>query len=119
MKVILNEDEKNQISSQHEEIDSTLFNFLMRRVNMATKRIGGAYNEVKPLEVIEYTFDGFPGYGFNSFYGSKKDVEKRIIDLLYENDIIDFHPTDLNERDPKRVKLTKTIRKFLNFILTK
>lgn len=40
MKIILNEEEKNQISSQHEEIDSRLFNFLIRRVKKEKKRFG-------------------------------------------------------------------------------
>ena len=31
MRIIINENEKGQISSQHEEIDRSLFNFLLRR----------------------------------------------------------------------------------------
>jgi hypothetical protein len=38
--------------------------------------------------------------------------------MLVESDMIDFWPYDLDERDPRRVKLTKTVRKFINFILT-
>ena len=110
MKIVLNEEEKNQISSQHEEIDSRLFNFLIRRIK---KEI---YDN--PLEVTNYTFEGLPGYGFTNLVSSKKDIQDRIFDMLYENDIIDYWPYDLNERDSKRVKLVKTIRKFINFILT-
>jgi hypothetical protein len=40
MKLILNENEKNQISSQHEEIDSSLFNFLLRRIKKEKKDLG-------------------------------------------------------------------------------
>jgi hypothetical protein len=45
-------------------------------------------------------------------------MEKKIIDMLYENDIIDYWPFELELQDSKRVKIFKTIRKFLNFILS-
>ena len=118
MKIILNENEKNQISSQHEEIDSSLFNFLMRRIKKENRKLGNEFYD-SPLEVTNYTFEGLPGYGFTNLVSSKKDIQNRIFEMLFENDVIDFWPYDLNERDSKRVKLTKTVRKFINFILTK
>jgi hypothetical protein len=48
---------------------------------------------------------------------SKKDMEKSIITMLYENDIKDYI-YDMDERNPERVKIVKTIRKFLNFMLS-
>jgi hypothetical protein len=48
---------------------------------------------------------------------SKKDMEKRIITMLYEKDIIDWI-YDMDEQNPERVKIVKTIRKFLNFMLS-
>jgi len=118
MKITLNENEKDQISSQHEEIDSRLFNFLLRRVKIKERNLGGDFDdEFGPLIVIEYDFEGLAGYGFNSFR-TKKEMEKSIIDMFWENDVIDFYPYALDERDPKRVKIIKTIRKFLNFILS-
>jgi hypothetical protein len=36
--------------------------------------------------------------------------------MLYENDVTDYI-YDMNENDPERKKIIKTIRKFLNFIL--
>ena len=39
-----------------------------------------------------------------------------IISMLYENDISGFL-YDMNENDPERKKIIKTIRKFLNFVL--
>jgi hypothetical protein len=45
-------------------------------------------------------------------------MEINIIQMLWENDIIDFDPYDLEEQDPKRVKIIKTVRKFLNFMLS-
>jgi hypothetical protein len=120
MKLILNENEKNEISSQHEEIDSRLFNFLLRRVQRNEKNLVGDFGNIDqlPLTIVEYTFDELPGYGFSSFMESKGQIEYYIINMLFENDIIDFYPYELDQRDPKRVKIIKTIRKFVNFILT-
>ena len=118
-KVIVEEEEKNQISSQHEEIDSRLFNFLIRRLKKETILMGGSdYGfDSEPISINRYTFEGVPSYGFSSYH-SKKEVERIILNMLYENDIIDTHPYELDERDPERVKIIKTIRKFLNFVLS-
>jgi hypothetical protein len=112
--VTLNENE--QISSQHEDIDSKLFYFLIRRLKVTERKLGDGWEGMEPLKVKEYKFDGFPGYGFNG-YMSKKDMEKSIITMLYENDIKDYI-YDMDERDPNRVKIVKTVRKFLNFMLS-
>ena len=114
IKVNLNENE--QISSQHEDIDSKLFYFLIRRLTVIERKLGDGSHGMEPLKVKEYKFDGFPGYGFNG-YMSKKDMEKSIITMLYENDIKDYI-YDMDERDPNRVKIVKTVRKFLNFMLS-
>jgi hypothetical protein len=123
MKIVLNENEKNQISSQHEEIDSRIFNFLIRRIIKTTRDINQIFRagdpdvEIPPNMVTEYRFDGVPNFGWNS-YLPKNQIEARILEMLYENDVIDFWPYYLDERDPKRVKIVKTVRKFINFILT-
>jgi hypothetical protein len=44
-------------------------------------------------------------------------MERKIIEMLYENDIIEYL-YDMDERDPKRVKIIKTIRKFIKFMLS-
>jgi hypothetical protein len=108
--------ENEQISSQHEDIDSKLFHFLMRRIKIIERELGGNWGDMEPLKVKEYRFEGFPGYGFTG-YMSKKDMEKSIITMLYENDIKDY-VYDMDERNPERVKIVKTIRKFLNFMLS-
>ena len=115
-RLIINEEEKKDIQSQHEEIDRKLMTTLLRRFKKEDRKLGD-FDE-NPLIVTEYTFEGYPGYGFNSF-ASKKDMERKIVSMLYEKDIVEIHPYDLDERDPKRVKLIKTIRKFLDFALTK
>jgi hypothetical protein len=108
--------ENDDILSQHEDIDSKLFYFLMRRINKDERELGGEWKDLKPLKITEYSFDGLPGYGFSG-YMSKKVMENSIITMLYENDIIDY-VYDMNEQNPERVKIIKTIRKFLNFILS-
>ena len=90
----------------------------MRRIKVEEREIGTDLEEIEPLKVTVYKFEGYPGYGFN-IWATKKRMEKQIIDMLYENDIIDYWPFELELQDPRRIKLFKTIRKFLNFILTK
>ena len=107
---------KNILKEETEEIDQSIMNFLLRRIKKETKKIG-IRGDFEPLEVIEYSFEGLPGYGFNSFYNSKKDLELKICKMLYEIDVVDFWIYDLEPSDPKRVKLIKTVRQFLNFIL--
>ena len=115
MKVILSENEKQNISTQHDEVDRKLFNFLMRRIKVEKRKMGGNWGDIEPLEVTQYNFEGYPSYGFTS-YDSKKTMENKIIKMFYENDIID-DIFEMDERDPKRIKIVKTIRNFLNFIL--
>ena len=99
------------------DIDKKLLNFLLRRVRIEEKDLGTDWFDNKPLRVTEYRFEGWPGYGFNSF-GSKKDAENKIIEMLYENDITEY-VYNMNERNPERIKIIKTIRHFLNNLLTK
>jgi hypothetical protein len=103
---------------QLDEIDKKLYNFLIRRLKKETIQMGGSdYGfDFEPISFDSYTFEGLSGWGFNT-YKSKKYIEKQIIDMLWEYDIIDSHPYELDERDPKRVKIIKTIRHFLNHIL--
>lgn len=115
MKIILNEGEKQNISSQYDDIDRNLFNFLTRRIRVETKKLGEDFGDLDPLIVIQYTFEGYPQWGFNSFQ-NKKEMETKIIEMLYENDIIDYI-YDMDERNPERMKIVKTVRNFLNFIL--
>ena len=116
-KLLIENEEKENILNQYENIDKKLFNPLLRRLEIEKRKLGGNWGDIEPLEVTEYTFEGYPGYGFTS-YDSKKTMENKIIKMLIENDTIDYI-YDMDERDPKRVKIVKTIRNFLNFILEK
>jgi len=101
---------------QLDEIDKKLFNFLIRRLKVEERNLSGYWEDFKPIKIKEYSFEGVPGYGFTDYY-SKKEMEKTIIDMFWENDVIDFYPYELDERDPKRIKIIKTIRRFLNHTL--
>jgi len=112
-----NSDESN--SSKNEEFDSRILNFLMRRINVEKRKIGGNWGDFEPLEVTEYTFDGFPGYGFTS-YQARPYWTRQILELLEEAGIIPENWSgDLGVKDPERQKIIKTVRKFIQNILTK
>ena len=97
------------------DIDKKLLNFLLRRVRIEEKNLGTDWFDNKPLRVTEYKFEEFPGYGFNSF-NNKRQMEYKINEMLYENDIID-DIFEMDERNPERIKIVKTIRHFLNRLL--
>ena len=105
------------LKEETEEIDQKVMNFLIRRIKKETKKLNTDYDVLEPFEFTEYTFEGLPEYGFNSFYNSKKDLELKLSKMLYEIGVIDFWIYDLEPQDPKRIKLIKTLRKFLNNIL--
>ena len=118
MKITITENERKSISSQHEEFDSNILNFLMRRINIEKRKLGD-YGDFEPLEVTEYTFDGFPGYGFSS-YQARPYWTRQILELLEEAGIIPGNWSgDLGVKDPERQKIIKTVRKFIQNILTK
>ena len=114
-RLLIEDDEKKDILSQHDDIDQKILNFLIRRIKVEEKDLGTDWFDKKQLKVTEYSFDGLPGYGFNS-YVSKKRMETKILDMLYEQDMIGYL-YGMDENDPERKKIIKTIRKFLNFVL--
>jgi hypothetical protein len=115
-KILITEDETNNISDQHSEIDRKLMTFLLRRVEKKERQIG---DDEYAFTIIEISFSDLPGYGFNTF-SSRKDMERNMINMLYENDVIGDEVYDFkNELDTNRQKIVKTIRAFLNFILPK
>lgn len=107
--------EEKVIKEEMENIDKKILNFLMRRIKVEKRKLGGNLSNFEPLEVTEYSFEGFPGYGFTS-YNTKKQMEYRINEMLYVNNIID-NIFQMDERNPERIKIVKTIRHFLNYLL--
>ena len=117
MRLRLRENESELNSSQNEEFDSRILNFLIRRITITERKIGDA-EDFEPLSVTEYTFDGFPGYGFNS-YQARPYWTRQILDLLEEAGIIPENWSGLlDEKDPERQKIIRTVRKFIKTILT-
>ena len=118
MRYRIRENNNESNSSKNEEFDSNIMNFLMRRINVEKRKIGD-FGDLKPLEVTEYTFDGFPGYGFTS-YQARPYWTRQILELLEEAGIIPENWSgDLGVKDPERQKIIKTVRKFIQNILTK
>ena len=64
--------ENEEISSQHEDIDSKLFYFLMRRLKVSERELGSNLGDYEPLKITEYKFEGFPGYGFTDYVPKKR-----------------------------------------------
>lgn len=99
-----------------ETFDSSLFNFLMRRVKIEEIDLGTDWFDQKQLKMISYKFEGFPDSSFNSFL-SKQQATQKILTLLIDNGLIDdsiiFRGNSL---DPKHQKIIRTIRKFLEHI---
>jgi hypothetical protein len=114
-KIVITEEEKDNISNQHDDIDRTLLNFLLRRVEKKERKIG---DDEYSFNVTEISFMDLPGYGFNSF-SNRKDMERKIINMLEENEITDLGSYNQYSLDTNRQKIIKTIRKFLNFIMPK
>ena len=118
MRYRVRENTNDSDSSQNEEFDSRILNFLMRRINVEKRKLGGDFGDFEPLTTIEYTFNGFPGYGFNS-YQARSYWTRQILDLLEEGGIIPENWSgDLGEKDPERQKIIRTVRKFIKTILT-
>ena len=113
--ILITEEEKNEISNNHDDIDRKLMTFLLRRAEKKERQIG---DDEYPINVIEISFNGIPGYGFNSF-SNRKDMERRIINMLEEEEVINLGEYNLNVLDTNRQKTIKTIRQFLNFIIPK
>jgi hypothetical protein len=114
-RIFLFESDKEDITNKHEEIDRKLMNFLLRRAEKKERQIG---DDEYPINVTEISFSDLPGYGFNSF-SNRKDMERKIINMLEENEIADLGTYNTNYLDKNRQRIIKTIRYFLNFIMPK
>jgi hypothetical protein len=102
---------ENQQNNKDCEIDSRVFNFLVRRLNIEEKI------HFSDLKVVTYSFEGYPNYGFTNFM-NKKQMESRIILLLSENDIVDIDLySSFKKFNPEIQKIIRIIRVFLNSIL--
>lgn len=118
MRYRIKENNNDSDSSQNEEFDSRILNFLMRRINVEKRKLGGDFGDFEPLTTIEYTFNGFPGHGFNSYQG-RSYWTRQVIGLLEEAGVIPEDWTGDNKKEnPERQKIIRTVRKFIKTILT-
>jgi len=121
-RIVLTEEEKEDLSKKHEEIDRTLYNFLLRRYKVEEKTLpkGGIWadeDNLPPLSWKEVHFVDFPGYSLSS-YMSRKDMEWRLLNMLEDAEKLNTDEFRGNQGfDPDRQKKMKTIRKFLNLVL--
>jgi hypothetical protein len=122
-KIVLTEEEKEGLSKKHEEIDRTLYNFLLRRYKVEEKTLPRSTffdpdeDDLPPLSWKEVHFVDFPRYGLSS-YMSRKDMEWRLLNMLEDAEKLNTDEFRGNKGfDPDRQKKMKTIRKFLNLVL--
>ncbi len=108
-KIVITEDEKNDILSKYDNIDIKLLHFLLKTYRTKIMNFDN-------FKVTEVRFEGFPGYGFNSMR-SKKEIINKIMDFLFENDIVEYDDSFYQKSkgvNEKRQIIVKTIKKFIN-----
>ena len=120
-RIILTEEEKDELSKKHEEIDRTLYNFLLRRYKVEEKTlpkgIWSDEDDLPPLSWKEVHFVDFPSYSLSS-YMSRKDMEWKLLNMLEDAEKLNVDDFRGNRGfDADRQKKMKTIRAFLNFVL--
>jgi hypothetical protein len=120
-RIFLTEDEKKNISTQHDEIDRMLYNFLLRRYTIEEKTlpkgIWADEDDLPPLSWKEVHFVDFPRSSLSSFM-SRKDMEWRLLNMLEDAEKLNTDEFRGNQGfDANRQKKMKTIRKFLNLVL--
>lgn len=98
-----------------EGVDLKILQFLVRHINVEEKTLSDDPEFV--LKVKSYKFNGLPGYSYNSF-NTKKQIEYRIYEMLYENNITNIELTNERKKDydKEQQRLIKTIRVFLKYI---
>ena len=122
-RIVLTEEEKDDLSKKHEDIDRKLMNFLLRRYSVEEKTLPKSTffdpddDDLPPLSWKEVHFVDFPRYGLSS-YMSRKDMEWRLLNMLEEAEKINTDDFRGNRGfDADRQKKMRTIRAFLNFVL--
>ena len=121
--IFLTEEEKDELSKKHEDIDRKLMNFLLRRHKVEEKTLPRSTffdpddDDLLPLSWKEVHFVDFPRYGLSS-YMSRKDMEWRLLNMLEDAEKLNTDEFRGNQGfDADRQKTMKTIRAFLNFVL--
>lgn len=106
---------KNILKEETENLDKGLLNYLRRRVNLETKDL--SFGDGKPLiiKTASFNIDG-DWYNINSFM-SKKEMKFRIMNMLEENNQINFAGYNPNVLNTDRQKVIRTIKYFIDGIM--
>ena len=106
---------KNILKEETENLDKGLLNYLRRRVNLETKDL--SFGDGKPLiiKTASFNIDG-DWYNINSFM-SKKEMKFRIMNMLEENNQINFAGYNPNVLNTDRQKVIRTIKYFNDGIM--
>ena len=120
-RIFLTEEEKDDLSKKHEDIDRKLMNFLLRRHTVEEKTlprgIWGDEDDLPPLSWKEVHFVDFPRHSLSS-YMSRKDMEWMLLNMLEYAEKLNTDDFRVNQGfNANRQKTMKTIRAFLNFVL--
>jgi hypothetical protein len=122
-RIFLTEEEKDDLSKKHEDIDRKLMNFLLRRHSIEEKTLPRSTffdpddDDLPPLSWKEVHFVDFPRSSLSS-YMSRKDMEWRLLNMLEDAEKLNTDDFRGNRGfDADRQKKMKTIRAFLNFVL--
>jgi len=105
------------LKEETQEIDKSLLLFLRRRAQVEVKDL--SFGEEKPLIVksVSFNIDG-DWYTINSFM-SKKEMTWKILNMLEENEKINFDGYDPNVLNTDRQKVVRTIRQFIDEVMLK
>jgi hypothetical protein len=108
---------KTILKEETEDLDRGVLIFLRRRVQIDTKDL--SFGSEKPLIVKSASFniDG-DWYNINSFM-SKKEMTWKILNMLEENNQINFAGYDPNVLNTDRQKVIRTIRYFIDEVIRK
>ena len=122
-KLLITEEEKNNISNQYSDIDRKLMNFLLRRHSVEERTLPRSTffdpddDDLPPLSWKEVHFVDFPSYSLSS-YMSRKNMEWILLNMLEDAEKLNTDDFRGNRGfDADRQKKMKTIRAFLNFVL--
>ena len=106
---------KNILKEETQDLDKGLLNYLRRRGQIETTDL--SFGEGNPLTVKKVSFKiGDDWYMINSFM-SKKEMTWKILNMLEDNEQINFAGYDPNVLNTDRQKVVRTIRHFIDVVM--
>ena len=107
---------KQVLIEETEQFDKRVLTYLRRHANIDEKTIGDD-DWSFTVKSVSFNIDG-DWYSITSFM-SKKEMTNKIINMLDENNVIDFGEYQINVKDLDRQKMVKTVRYFIDSIFSK